>query len=121
MRAILAFLVASLLMGPAFATEAPRTPAAKSAKAASAPDSAQLEADLQRMPWEQFKAVISAVPKMKADVDAYGSAGWQYVKARYKTHPWKKNIDKLDAEQRKQLADLIQKAKGGVAPAKVGG
>lgn len=121
MRAVLAFFVASLLLGPAFATEAPRAVVAKSVKAASVPDSAQLEADLQRMPWEQFKAVISAVPKMKADVDAYGAAGWQYVKARYKTHPWKKNIDKLDADQRKQLADLIRKSKEGVAPAKSGG
>jgi len=119
-RIVLASLVASLLLSPVLATEAPRTMGVKTVKAESLPDSAQLELELQRMPWEQFKAVISAVPKMKADVDAYGSAGWQYVKARYKTHAWKKNIDKLDAAQRKQLADLIQKTKSAGIPAKSG-
>jgi Spy/CpxP family protein refolding chaperone len=75
------------------------------------PDSARMEKDLQRLPWEQFKAVISAVPKLKADVEAYGPMGWNFVKTRYRTHGWKKNIDKLDATQKQQLQKLIEKSR----------
>jgi hypothetical protein len=77
---------------------------------APVPDSGQLEKDLQQLPWKQFRSVIESIPKMKAEVEAYGSIGWQYVEARYKTYPWKKSIDKLDASQKRQLADLIRKA-----------
>lgn len=72
-------------------------------------DSAQLEKELQRLPWEQFKSVIAAVPRLKADVEAYGPMGWQFVKARYQTHAWRKNIDKLDAGQKRELRELIEK------------
>jgi hypothetical protein len=74
-------------------------------------DNKQMESDLQRLPWKQFRSVIEAVPKMKADVDAYGPAGWKYIEGRYKTHGWKKGIDKLDPDQKQRLADLIRAAK----------
>jgi len=50
------------------------------------------------------------VPKLKADVDAYGEFGWQYVQMNYKTYKWKRNIDKLDDEQKHQLTRLIRSA-----------
>lgn len=78
---------------------------------APAPDSVRMEKDLQRLSWDQFKSVISAVPALKADVEAYGPAGWNFVKTRYKTHAWKKNIDKLDAEQKRRLHELIEKSR----------
>jgi hypothetical protein len=70
-----------------------------------------MEKELQRLPWKQFKSVIESIPKLKADVDAYGPAGWQFVKANYAKYRWRKNIDKLDATQKKQLAELIRRAK----------
>ena len=91
---------------PAASTTAPRA-SARSRE----PDSAQMEKDLQRLPWTKFRAIIESVPKLKADVDAYGPLGWQYVQANYARYGWRKNIDKLDAVQKKQLAGLIQKAK----------
>ncbi|MDD5247678.1 MAG: hypothetical protein PHY45_01750 [Rhodocyclaceae bacterium] len=74
-------------------------------------DSGKMEKQLQRLPWQQFRSVIEAVPKMKADVDAYGPLGWQYVQKNYATYGWKKNIDRLDDSQKKRLAELIQNAK----------
>jgi hypothetical protein len=76
-----------------------------------AADSLQMEKDLQRLPWKQFRQVVESVPKLKADVEAYGPVGWTYVQQNYRTHGWKKNIDKLNEAQRKQLADLILLAK----------
>jgi len=55
--------------------------------------------------------VVESVPKLKADVEAYGPIGWTYVQQNYQTYGWKKNIDKLNEEQRKQLADLILRAR----------
>lgn len=75
------------------------------------PDSVQMERDLQRMDWKRFRAVIEAIPKLREDVEAYGEAGWTYVRSRYATYPWKKKIDKLDPDQQRQLADLIRRAK----------
>ncbi len=75
------------------------------------PDSVQLEQDLQQLDWIQFKSVVESVPKLKADVDAYGAFGWQYVKTNYTTYGWKKSIDKLDHAQKQQLAELIRNAK----------
>ena len=74
-------------------------------------DSGKMQKDLQHLNWKQFRSVIESVPKMKADVDAYGPLGWQYVEANYTTYGWKKNIDRLDETQRKRLAELIQSAK----------
>ena len=75
------------------------------------PDSKQIEYDLQHLPWKQFRSVIESVPKMKADVEAYGPAGWKYVEAHYKTYGWKKSIDKLDDDQKLHLSDLVRLAK----------
>lgn len=79
------------------------------------PASEQLEKELQSLSWPQFKAVIVAIPKLKADVDAYGPMGWQYVQANYKTYRWRKSINKLEPEQKIQLGQLIQKSKRGAA------
>jgi len=115
MPLLLYALIASLWTVSAFATDAKPRPSAATKMAAPAksalPDSQQLEHDLQLLPWKSFRSVIEAVPKMKADVEAYGPAGWKFVEAGYKTFPWKKNIDKLDEAQMKLLADLIQGAK----------
>jgi hypothetical protein len=75
------------------------------------PDSRQLEKDLQGLTWNQFKTVVDAIPPIKAEVEKYGPAGWQYVKARYKTYAWKKNIDRLSEPERRRLAQLIQEAR----------
>lgn len=106
-------LIAALWMAPAFA-RTPHPPARSKASAPAKsvmPDSQQMEKDLQQLSWPQFRSVIESVPKMKSDVEAYGAFGWKYVEARYKTYPWKKNIDKLDEAQKKQLADRIRSAK----------
>ena len=75
--------------------------------------SKQIERALQTLTWTQFKAVVEAVPKIKADVDAYGPMGWDFVRANYRIYGWKKSIDKLDDEQKRDLVDLIEKAKNG--------
>ncbi len=75
------------------------------------PDSRQMEKDLQRLPWPRFRAIVEAVPKLRAGIEAYGTAGWQIVEANYTRYRWQKNIDKLDEAQKKQLADLIAAAK----------
>ena len=90
---------------------APADHAAGAIAGNGAPDSARLEKELQQLDWKQFKSAVEAIPKLKADVDAYGPLGWQYVEANYKTYGWKKSIDKLDDAQKKQLAELIQAAK----------
>ncbi len=74
-------------------------------------DSQQMSTDLQSLPWKPFQAIIKAVPKLAAGVDAYGPLGWQFVRENYTTYNWKKKIDKLDAVQKKQLAELIRKAR----------
>ncbi len=71
-----------------------------------------MEKDLQQLPWKQFRSVIVAIPKMKAAIDAYGPGGWQFVRENYANYGWKKHIDKLDASQKRQLADLIKAARG---------
>ena len=76
-------------------------------------DSAKMEKDLQRLPWKQFRSVVESEPKLKAGIDAYGPAGWQFVQANYRNYGWKKNIDRLDEGQKKQLAEKIRRAKGG--------
>lgn len=90
---------------------APPAGEAASGIANPAATSERLEKELQQLDWKQFKAVVSAVPKLKADVDAYGPLGWQYVQANYRTYRWKKTIDKLDPAQREQLAELVRNAR----------
>jgi hypothetical protein len=72
------------------------------------PDSRQLESQLQALNWEQFRSVIEAEPKLNASVEAFGPAGWQYVKANYRTYKWRRQIDKLDPQQKLRLDELIK-------------
>jgi hypothetical protein len=88
-----------------------------SAWAADPLDSRTLEAALQKLTWPQFRSVVEGVPKLKADVEKHGATGWKYVQATYRTHAWRKNIDKLDPQQKKQLAELTEKARTGQLPA----
>jgi hypothetical protein len=113
------FLLAGLTAGAALAADPPSAPNADlpasrpAAGTADTIDRLQLEHDMQTLPWPKFKAVVEAVPKMKASVDAYGPFGWQYVEKNYRSYGWKKNIDRLDDEQRQQLFQLVQRAKHG--------
>lgn len=75
------------------------------------PDSRKIEQDLQRLPWQQFRTVVEAIPKLKADIEAYGPLGWQYVEKNYQTHGWRKSIGKLDEAQKQQLVELIANAR----------
>jgi hypothetical protein len=112
MQKLVYVFLAVLWAAPALCADAPPADRRTVAPPKSAVlDNKQMESDLQRLPWKQFRSVIEAVPKMKADVDAYGPAGWKYIEGRYKTHGWKKGIDKLDPDQKQRLADLIRAAK----------
>lgn len=94
------------------AAEARPTPKSSVAAAQPAiPDSKQLERDLQRLSWKQFRWVVESVPKLKAGVDAYGPMGWKYVQSRYTTYPWKGSIDRLEAADKLQLVELIRRAR----------
>lgn len=86
---------------------------AASQEASASADNEQLEKALQSLNWDQFKAVVEAIPKLKADVDAYGPLGWQYVQANYRSYPWRKSIRKLHEPQKKRLAELIDVAREG--------
>lgn len=113
-RPVLTIKIALLSLALLATAQAAEVAPAKTGKPVTAkapvPDSQQLEKGLQRLSWKQFRSVIEAIPKMKAEVEAYGPIGWQYVEARYKTYAWKKSIDKLDDAQKRQLAGLIEKA-----------
>ncbi len=80
---------------------------------ASSLDSARMEEDLQQLNWKQFRSVVEAIPKLKADIEAYGPVGWDIVRANYMNYRWKKNIDRLDDTQKQKLAELIEKTKVG--------
>ena len=113
----LQLLLVALATFPVYAaaplTQAAASPTARGAINSATPDSATLERQLQQLPWRQFRSVVESIPKLKSAVDAYGPAGWQFVQANYRTYGWKRNIDKLDDRQKKQLAEKIQRAKGG--------
>ena len=113
MPQVICALIAGIWAASAVAADAPQTADAKVVAPAKQGtlDSKQIESDLQSLPWKQFRSVIESVPKLKADVEAYGPAGWKYVEARYKTYGWKKGIDKLDDDEKQRLADLIKLAK----------
>jgi hypothetical protein len=127
MRKPIVFLLAALLAAAVGAKEVrpvadsttpPTTAATAPAPSpGSAPDSAVLERELQQLSWEQFKRVVVAVPKLKNGVDAFGPVGWEYVRANYRSYPWRRNIDRLDDTQKIQLAALIEQVKSGTAPA----
>jgi len=93
--------------------------AAASASGADMADSLQLERELQSLSWPRFRTVVEGIPKLRAEVDRHGQFGWQYVRANYRTYPWKRNIDRLDPDQKQELALLIRTAKapGAVPPA----
>ena len=114
MPKLICALLASLWTALTFAVAAQPSPDTRAVAAAKrgVPDSKQIEKDLQRLSWKQFRSVVEAIPKLKAGVDAYGPVGWQYVQANYTTYPWRQNVDKLDDAQKKGLADLIRVAKG---------
>jgi len=112
MKKFAMILAIVLAVSPAFAKKThPAAPAKSASQAVVAPDSQQMETDLQKLTWPQLRFVIESVPKLKADVETYGPAGWKYVEARYATYPWKKNIDRLDDAQKRQLAELVQLAR----------
>lgn len=81
------------------------------AAAAPSPDSRQLEKELQSLNWGQFKSVIEAIPEIRREVEKYGPLGWEYVKTNYRSHGWKKNIDRLETGEKQRLAQLIQRAR----------
>lgn len=91
--------------------------AATGAFGADMPDSLKLERDLQSLSWPRFRTVVEGIPKLRAEVDRHGQFGWQYVRANYRSYPWKKNIDRLDVNQKQELALLIQKARTARTPA----
>lgn len=99
--------VGSAADSPEIRSVAPASGASRSAL----PDSRQLERDLQRLSWKQFRWVVESVPKLKAGVEAYGPMGWQYLRTKYPTYPWQKSIDRLDVTEKLQLVELIRKAR----------
>ena len=118
MKAILPLLLSALFVGlpPGSAHAVRKTGAAPPAEAPAmncAPDSKQIETELQHLRWKQFRSIVESIASLKSGIDAYGPIGWQFVQANYTTYPWKKNIDKLDAQQKKRLIELIQNANGG--------
>ncbi|WP_126445555.1 hypothetical protein [Sulfuricystis multivorans] len=102
------FLLGASWAVAAFPTEGRQTPLLAEGDGIS--DSSTLERRLQHLSWVQFRRVVEAVPKLKASVDAYGPLGWEYVRANYSTYRWRKNIDRLDVAERRQLAELIDQA-----------
>ncbi len=106
----LPLLLAALVL-LALPPEGRAAPATTALDRASVPTSEALEKSLQSLTWPQFRFVVNAVPKLKAKVDAYGKAGWQYVRSHYRTYAWKKSIAKFSPQEKKQLADLIRQAK----------
>jgi hypothetical protein len=103
----------ALVLGALVLAGAAAEPLPAAAAKAPAPSSIALEKELQRLEWEQFRTVVSAIPKLKADVDAYGPLGWRYVQQRYRTHAWRKSLDKLDEARKRELAELIRAVKAG--------
>ena len=109
--AVILLLFLSALALPSRAQSSADTATIQSVGEKDKVDSRQMSTDLQGLPWKPFQAIIKAVPKLATGVDAYGPLGWKFVKQNYKTYDWKKKIDKLDAVQKKQLAELIKNAK----------
>ena len=106
----------ALLVGLTPASAEENAPGGEAVLPAETPRNVRLEQELQALSWPQFRAVVQAVPKLKAEVDAYGSFGWQYVQARYQTFRWRKSIAKLKPEQQEELGVLIAQARAGRLP-----
>ena len=111
MRKYLLALFPGLFLVPGMAAMEKPQPVQVTQARKAAPDSRQLEKDLQSLNWKQFKSVVEAIPPIRAEVDKYGPLGWQYVQQHYRTYPWKKPIDRLDMWQKHELARLIEKAR----------
>lgn len=107
-----AYALACLLVLPAISgrAQAASEPPSSTSTESPLPDSQRMEIDLQNLPWPQFKSVVEAIPKLKADIEAYGSFGWQFVQANYTRYGWKKKIDRLDEHQKRLLSELIAQA-----------
>lgn len=108
---IVGILLLMLCSGAGSGAEVHPAKPAGTATTAAVPDSKLLERDLQRLNWNQFRSVVESVPKLKAGVDAYGPMGWNYVQSRYATYPWKNSIDRLDADEKLHLVELIRRAR----------
>ncbi len=93
------------------ATDTPALAAAANAARDAATRNEQIEKELQGLSWKQFCAVIEAIPKLKADVDAYGPLGWSYVHARYQRYGWRKNLARLNDADVERLIALIASAR----------
>lgn len=107
-RSLLAlFLV--LVLGQAWA-ESEASPGSQEVEPIS---SKFLEQQIQSLNWEQFKHVVHAVPKLRAEVDAYGPLGWQYVERNYRRYAWSRSINKMEAERRQELQGLIDQVRNG--------
>ena len=110
MKRLCLVLLAALYVAAPRAAPRPGVPAAAGEKHAAA-DSATLEKALQELSWRQFRSVVESVPQLKSAVDAYGAAGWQFVQANYRQYGWRRNIDKLNIEQKRELAARIERAR----------
>lgn len=110
-------LAACLSLVPFAATQGAEEEAREEApqETATPQSSKALERQLQSLEWEQFRSVVTAVPKLRAQVDAYGPLGWQYVRDYYRSYGWRRSIDKLDAGQKLELGQLIARARGETA------
>ena len=107
---LVAFVTLPVFAAPLAQAAAPTAPVRGVSKSAE-PDSAVLERQLQQLPWPQFRSVVESVPKLKSAVDAYGPAGWQFVQANYRSYGWRRNIDKLSVEQKRDLAARVERAR----------
>ncbi len=117
MLRLIPLLLLALSAAPACANDRPPALGVSVASTRAAASSKQIEKELQRLSWSQFRTVVEAVPKLKSDVDAYGPMGWDFVRANYRAYPWKKSVDKLDEQQKNELFELIRKAKSGAPSA----
>ena len=110
MKRLCLVLLAVLCVSATPAAPRAGVPAQAMEKQAAA-DSVRLEQELQRLSWRQFRSVVESVPQLKSAVDAYGPAGWQFVQANYRNYGWRRNIDKLNPDQRRELAARIERAR----------
>ena len=110
MKRLCLLFLAALCVSATPAAPTTGVPVQAGAKAAAA-DSVTLEKELQGLSWRQFRSVVESVPQLKSAADAYGPAGWQFVQANYRNYGWRRNIDKLNAEQKHELAARIERAR----------
>lgn len=114
---LLLSMLLALLVSPVTAAESKGATAGERAyKTTATPSNEELEKSLQGLSWPQFKSVVTAVPALKSQVDAFGNFGWQYVQANYKTYSWRKSVSKLEPGEKIELARLIEKARKGSIP-----